>query len=60
MARDDAGLVAENRILMDQLKGRVLLSDSEKNALPEIGQRLGPKALADVATAANTVIGLRR
>jgi transposase len=43
-------LVTENRVLRDQLKGRVRLSDSERKALAEIGQQLGKKALAEVAT----------
>jgi putative transposase len=43
-------LVTENRILRDQLKGRVRLSDGERKALAEIGQKLGKKALAEVAT----------
>ena len=38
-------LVTENRILRDQLKGRVRLSDGERKALAEIGQKLGQKAL---------------
>src|SRR5712691_8404724 len=42
-------LVTENRILRDQLKGRVRLSDGERKALAEIGQKLGKKALEDVA-----------
>jgi Homeodomain-like domain len=42
-------LVTENRILRDQLKGRVRLSDGERKALAEIGQKLGKKALAEVA-----------
>src|SRR5256884_821005 len=42
-------LVTENRMLRDQLKGRVRLSDGERKALAEIGQKLGKKALEDVA-----------
>ena len=42
-------LVTENRILKHQLKGRLLLSDTERATLGEIGHRLGRKALADVA-----------
>ena len=34
-------LVAENRILREQVNGRLLLSDSEKKTLAEIGYRLG-------------------
>jgi hypothetical protein len=45
-------LVAENRILRQQVNGRLLLSDSEKKTLAEIGYRLGRKALEDVANAA--------
>jgi hypothetical protein len=35
----------ENRILKVQIKTRLLLSDSEKVTLAEIGRRLGRKAL---------------
>ena len=45
-------LAAENRILRAQVKGRLLLSDSEKTTLAEIARRLGRKALQDVASAA--------
>jgi hypothetical protein len=34
-------LATENRILKDQLKGRVMLSDAERATLGEIGHRLG-------------------
>src|ERR1700680_1801325 len=52
-------MVAENRILRDQVNGRLLLSDSEKKTLAEIGYRLGRKALEDVANAAkpDTILG---
>ena len=55
-------LAAENRILKNQLKGRLLLSDPEKKTLAEIGHRLGRKALADVANAArpDTIMGWLR
>jgi putative transposase len=43
-------LVAENRILRNQIRGRVQLSDGERKTLAEIGKRLGKKALAEVAT----------
>src|ERR671923_3049475 len=43
-------LVTENRILRNQLKGRVRLSDGERIALAEIGQKLGKQALKEVAT----------
>ena len=39
-------LVTENRILRDQIKGRIRLSDGERKTLAEIGQKLGKKALA--------------
>src|ERR1035437_7514628 len=55
-------LAAENRILKDQVKGRLLLSDSQKKTLAEIGYRLGRKALADVTNAAKpeTILGWYR
>jgi putative transposase len=42
-------LATENRILHDQLKGRVRLSDGERKALASIGQQLGKQALKEVA-----------
>src|SRR5438445_13293732 len=42
-------LVTENRILRNQIKGRVRLSDGERKTLAEMGQKLGKKALAEVA-----------
>src|ERR1700674_634942 len=55
-------LVAENRILRDQVNGRLLFSDSEKKTLAAIGYRLGRKALEDVANAAkpDTILGWYR
>jgi putative transposase len=43
-------LVTENRILRNQIKGRVHLSDGERTALAAIGQKLGRQALEEVAT----------
>jgi putative transposase len=43
-------LVTENRILRTQIKGRLRLSDGERQALAEIGQKLGKQALKEVAT----------
>ena len=43
-------LLAENRILRNQIQGRLRLNDSERKSLAEIGARLGQKALAHVAT----------
>src|SRR5450759_3425897 len=45
-------LVAENRILKSQLKGRLKLSDVERTKLGEIGHRLGREALGEVAATA--------
>jgi transposase InsO family protein len=42
-------LAEENRILRSQIKGRLRLNDAERRNLAEIGQRLGRKALEDVA-----------
>src|SRR5919109_5216837 len=42
-------LAAENRILRDQIKGRVQLTDTERQTLAEIGKKLGKKALEEVA-----------
>src|SRR6266851_7021238 len=55
-------LAAENRILKVQLRGRLRLSDSEREALGEIGHRLGRKVLTDVATIArpDTILGWYR
>ena len=43
-------LVAENRILRDQLPGRVHLSDTERRTLAEIGKKLSKQALEEVAS----------
>jgi putative transposase len=43
-------LVTENRMLRRQLKGRVRLSDGERKALAELGQKLGKQALEEIAT----------
>lgn len=55
-------LAVENRILKDQVKRRLLLSDPQKKTLAEIGHRLGLKALVDVAHAAKpeTILGWYR
>jgi hypothetical protein len=41
-------LVAENRILKNQIKGRLRLTDLERIRLAEIGKRLGRMALEEV------------
>jgi putative transposase len=43
-------LVTENRILRQQITGRVRLSDGERKTLAERGTKLGRKALEEVAT----------
>src|SRR5947209_3568564 len=42
-------LVTENRILRNQIKGRIRLSDGERKALVDIGQKRGKQALQEVA-----------
>ena len=55
-------LVTENRILRHQLKGRMRLSDGERKALAEIGQKLGKQVLEAVATIVTpeTILGWHR
>ena len=55
-------LAAENRIPMEQLKGRLRLTDPQRRTLAEIGYRLGHKALADVANVVkpDTILGWYR
>src|ERR671933_743932 len=55
-------LVTENRLLRHQITGRVRLSDRERIALAEIGQKLGKKALEEVATIVkpDTILGWHR
>lgn len=43
-------LVTENRILRNQIEGRVPLTDAERRTLAEIGKKLGKQALEEVAT----------
>jgi hypothetical protein len=45
-------LMAENRILRNQIDGRVQLTDSERRELAELGTKLGRKTLAEIATVA--------
>jgi transposase InsO family protein len=46
----NAYLTTENRILRQQIKGRVHVTDGERTVLAEIGQKLGKQALEDVAS----------
>ena len=55
-------LVTENRILRNQITGRVRLTDGERKTLAEIGQKLGKQALKDVAmlVTPDTILGWHR
>src|SRR5690242_16754607 len=55
-------LVTENRILRNQITGRVRLTDGERKTLAEIGQKLGKQALREVATIVkpDTILGWHR
>jgi transposase len=48
----NAYLAAENRILRNQITGRVQLSDGDRQTLAESGQKLGKPTLEEVATIA--------
>jgi len=58
----NAYLVTENRMLRNQIKGRIRLSDSERKTLAELGQKLGKQALQDVAKIVkpDTILGWYR
>jgi hypothetical protein len=58
----NAYLVAENRILRQQINGRVQLTDSDRTTLAELGQQLGKKTLAEIATVAkpDTILAWHR
>src|SRR2546428_2428374 len=55
-------LVTENRILRNQITGRVRLTDGERKTLAEIGQKLGKQALQEVAKIVkpDTILGWHR
>ena len=55
-------LMAENRILRNQIDGRLQLTDSERKALAELGAKLGKKALEGIATVArpDTILAWNR
>jgi hypothetical protein len=55
-------LVAENRILRQQIAGRVQLTDSDRKALAELGQKLSKQALEEIATVAppDTILAWHR
>jgi putative transposase len=50
LLRRNAYLVTENRILRQQLTGRLQLTNAERRSLAEIGKKLGKKALEEVAS----------
>lgn len=55
-------LIAENRILRNQIDGRVQLTDSERKELAALGAQLGKKALAEIVTVAtpDTILAWNR
>jgi putative transposase len=55
-------LVPENRMLRNQITGRVRLTDTERKTLAEIGYKLGKQALTEVATIVKpaTILGWHR
>ena len=57
-----AYLAAENRILRQQICGRVPLTDSDRKALADIGKQLGRQALEEIATVAkpDTILAWHR
>jgi putative transposase len=55
-------LVTENRILRNQIRGRIRLSDGERKTLAVIAQKLGKQALKEVAKIVkpDTILGWHR
>jgi len=55
-------LVTENRILRNQITGRVRLTDGERKTLATIGKQLGMQTLQEVATIVkpDTILGWHR
>src|SRR5215470_3394046 len=55
-------LATANRILRNQITGRVRLTDGERKTLATIGQKLGKQALQEVATIVtpDTILGWHR
>jgi putative transposase len=43
-------LLTENRLLRQQIRGRVRLNDSDRTTLAAIGKKLGKQALEEIAT----------
>ena len=55
-------LVAENRVLRNQLQGCLRLTDGERRSLAELGKRLGKQAFDEVASIVkpDTILGWHR
>jgi hypothetical protein len=55
-------LAVENRMLRQQISGRVHLMDNDRKVLAELGQQLGKKALKEIATVAkpDTILAWHR
>jgi putative transposase len=55
-------LVTENRILRNQITGRVRLTNGERKTLAELGQKLGKQALREIAQIVkpDTILGWHR
>src|SRR5919108_1027978 len=55
-------LVNENRMLRQQISGRVHFTDSNRQAFADLGQQLGKKALEEMATVAkpDTILAWHR
>src|SRR3989454_11023731 len=55
-------LVTENRIMRQQIKGRVQLTDADRTTLAEIGKQLGKQVLEEVANIVkpDTILGWYR
>jgi putative transposase len=58
----NAYLEAENRLLRQQITGRVQLMDDDRRALAELGQKLGKQVLEEIATVAkpDTILAWHR
>jgi putative transposase len=55
-------LVTENRILRQQITGRIQLIDAERKTLAELGKQLGKQALEELASLVkpDTILGRHR
>jgi hypothetical protein len=55
-----ASLETEHRLLRKQITSRVPLTDDDRRALAELGQKLGKQVLEEIATAASGALSLVR